>query len=43
MHQMTTAEIIERQAVREFLYFWERSICADKHYRDWLDRVMGCV
>lgn len=30
-------------AEREFLHFWERSICADKHCRFWLARIMGRV
>jgi hypothetical protein len=33
--------ILQYYAEREFLQFWERSICADKHYRWWLNRIMG--
>lgn len=36
---MTALEILERQAESEFLYFWERSICAGKHYRFWMARL----
>lgn len=36
---MTNDQIAERIAVREFLHFWERSICADKHYKFWMARL----
>ncbi len=40
---MTDTQILERQAEREFLHFWERTICADKQYHYWLAREMGWV
>lgn len=40
---MTNTEILQRVAQREFLHFWERSICADMMCKWWLRRVMERV